>query len=123
MAHDPRTDLARITVPVLAVTGSKNLQVNPADLEVIRGLVRDSVETHVAPDVTHLLRGQPGTASLRSYKREIRAPIDAELTRRVTTWLRAHRGPRELLTSAGPDVRLGLGPSSAAYGGMAASQR
>jgi alpha-beta hydrolase superfamily lysophospholipase len=31
LAHDPRTDLARIGVPVLAVTGGKDLQVPAAD--------------------------------------------------------------------------------------------
>ena len=89
MAHDPRSDLSRITVPVLAITGSKDLQVNAADLDVVERHVQGPVETYVAPDVTHLLRRQPGTASLKAYKSEIRRPIDAEVTRRVTTWLRA----------------------------------
>ncbi len=34
MAHDPADDLRAITIPVLAITGRKDLQVDPADLEI-----------------------------------------------------------------------------------------
>jgi pimeloyl-ACP methyl ester carboxylesterase len=33
LAYDPAADLARIQIPVLALTGSKDIQVNPADLQ------------------------------------------------------------------------------------------
>lgn len=52
------------------------------------------VKTYVAPDVTHPLRHQLGTASPKAYKSEIRRPIDAELTRRVTTRLRPRAADR-----------------------------
>ena len=59
LAYDPAEDLARIEVPVLAITGSKDIQVNPADLDVMAGLVRSEFEPHVVPDLTHLLRADP----------------------------------------------------------------
>ena len=40
MAYDPAIDLPRVTVPMLAITGSKYIQVDPADLERMAGLVR-----------------------------------------------------------------------------------
>ncbi len=49
LALDPAQTLARVTCPVLAITGSKDLQVDPADLGVIERLVSGPVETYLAP--------------------------------------------------------------------------
>lgn len=87
---DPRDDLARITSPVLAITGTKDLQVDWHDLEVIARTVAGPVETWAAPDLTHLLRRQPGDASLRAYKTEVKRPVDPELLARMTTWVTDH---------------------------------
>ena len=88
MAHDPRTDLARIAAPVLAITGAKDLQVPPSDLEAVATSVPGDVETHLLPDVTHTLRRQPGRPSLGAYKKELREPVDAEVLRTVVRWCR-----------------------------------
>ncbi|MGY1723548.1 alpha/beta hydrolase family protein [Blastococcus sp. SYSU DS0533] len=86
MAHDPREDLRRIDVPVLAVTGAKDLQARPADLAVIATTVRGPVETHLVPDLTHTLRRQPGPASMSAYRRELKDPVDPEVLGTVVTW-------------------------------------
>ena len=86
MAHDPREDLARITVPVLAVTGAKDLQVRPEDLAVIAEVAGGPVETHLVPDLTHTLRRQPGAASMSAYRKELRSPVDAALLATVAEW-------------------------------------
>jgi len=39
LGYDPRPDLAAIRVPVLALTGDKDRQVDPGDLDVIARLV------------------------------------------------------------------------------------
>ncbi|MGY2082213.1 alpha/beta hydrolase family protein [Blastococcus sp. SYSU DS0539] len=92
MAHDPREDLRRTTVPVLAITGAKDLQVQPADLAVVAATVGGPVETHLVPDLTHTLRRQPGPASLSAYKRELRSPVDAEVVTTVVEWCTRHTG-------------------------------
>jgi hypothetical protein len=92
MAHDPRADLARIRVPVLAVTGAKDLQVPPADLAVIRDLVPAPVETHEIPDLSHILRPQPGAASLSGYSRAARQPVDGRVTDVVVRWVTTRVG-------------------------------
>jgi hypothetical protein len=92
LAHDPRTDLARITAPVLAVTGSKDLQVPAADLDVIAAAVRGPVTTWRVPDLTHTLRRQPGPASMRAYRGELRRPVDAEVLATVVDWCRRVTG-------------------------------
>ncbi|MFC7646808.1 alpha/beta hydrolase [Streptosporangium lutulentum] len=81
--HDPRPDLANIKVPVLAITGDKDIQVDPADLDEIRRLVPGGVEVHRIPDLTHLLRRDPGRPSVRSYPRLLRRPVDNDLLAQV----------------------------------------
>jgi uncharacterized protein len=85
--HDPRPDLANIKVPVLAITGGKDIQVDPADLAEIRRLVPGEVEVHRIPHLTHLLRRDPGRPSVRAYPRLMRRPVDADLLAQVAGWL------------------------------------
>lgn len=86
--HDPREDLRRIAVPVLALTGSKDLQVPVADLKTIADVVPGKVTIREIPDLTHTLRRQPGTPSLSRYRKELRDPVDPEVLEAVTTWAR-----------------------------------
>jgi pimeloyl-ACP methyl ester carboxylesterase len=87
---DPRDDLSRITSPLLAITGTKDLQVDCGDLEEIARVVPGPVQTWAAPDVTHILRRQPEEASLRLYKKELKQPVDGELLTRLTEWVVEH---------------------------------
>jgi pimeloyl-ACP methyl ester carboxylesterase len=92
MAHDPREDLRRIAVPVLAITGAKDVQSRPDDLTTVADAVAGPVETHRVPDLTHTLRRQPGPASLRAYREELRRPVDAEVLGTVVGWCRTTAG-------------------------------
>lgn len=92
MAHDPRTDLARLTVPVLAITGAKDLQARPADLDVVAATVPGGATVHLVPDLSHILRRQPGRASLSAYKQEVRRPVDPEVLETVVRWCRRVTG-------------------------------
>ena len=88
LAYDPAEDLARIEVPVLAITGSKDIQVNPADLEMMAGLVRSEFEPHVVPDLTHLLRADSDPVpSINTYKAQLKEPVDPRVIELVTDWL------------------------------------
>ncbi|MDI3329781.1 MAG: alpha/beta fold hydrolase [Micrococcus sp.] len=84
---DPVPFLARITAPVLAITGEKDLQVDVEDLETIRDTVAGPVEVHRAKDLTHLLRTDPDRPNLGAYSRLIRRPTDAALLERVASWI------------------------------------
>ncbi|WP_344565619.1 alpha/beta hydrolase [Streptomyces axinellae] len=97
LRHDSRTDLAAIRAPVLAVTGDKDLQVNPADLDEIRRLVPGETEVHRVRDLTHLLRRDAGKPSMRSYGRLQREPVDPDLLAQVADWLgrQLHNTPRD----------------------------
>ncbi len=92
LRHDPRTDLARLTVPVLALTGEKDVQVPADDLAVLAATVSGPVEVRRVPDLTHTLRRQPRPASLRHYREELRRPVDPELCATVVVWCRSVTG-------------------------------
>jgi alpha-beta hydrolase superfamily lysophospholipase len=119
--YDPRPDLTRLHVPVLAVTGSKDLQVDPDHLAVIADTVPGPVQTWLAPDVTHLLRTQPGTPSLRAYKEEVRRPVDPAVLDRVTGWLRGQAGgaarmPEPVTGATHPAPAEAAGPTDSPTG-------
>ncbi|MFD2418516.1 alpha/beta hydrolase [Amycolatopsis pigmentata] len=87
LVHDSREDLAGIGAPVLAITGDKDVQVDPGDLAVIKRLVRGEVETHRVPDLTHVLRRDPGPASVLSYRKLLRRPVEDDILTDVARWL------------------------------------
>jgi pimeloyl-ACP methyl ester carboxylesterase len=91
MAHDPRADLARIHAPVLAVTGEKDLQVKPDDLDVIAATAPRATVQRV-PDLTHTLRLQPGAPSMSAYRKELRAPVNPAVLGAVVRWCREVAG-------------------------------
>lgn len=93
LAYDPTADLGRIGVPVLAITGSKDIQVDPADLELMASAVSSEFESHVVPDVTHLLRADADPVpSINSYKTQIAEPVDERVVDLTTDWLERHAG-------------------------------
>ena len=87
MAFEPAEALRRATVPVLAITGGKDLQVDPADVRAMEQLVPSSFTGYVVDDVNHILRPEPGPASLRAYKKQARQPLDRRVTTLLTDWL------------------------------------
>ncbi|MCC5947505.1 MAG: alpha/beta fold hydrolase [Nitriliruptoraceae bacterium] len=88
--HDPAIDLAAIRMPVLAITGDLDLQVDPDDLARIEALVTHApVEVHRLPGVNHILRtcedgGRPG-----AYKRQVRSgqPVAPQVHELMSRWI------------------------------------
>jgi pimeloyl-ACP methyl ester carboxylesterase len=87
MSFDPVAALRHAATPVLAITGTKDIQVNPADLALMEHAVPTSFTGHLVDDVTHLLRTEPGTASVRTYKKQTRQPLDERITELVADWV------------------------------------
>lgn len=87
IAYDPLPMLSRITVPVLAMTGSKDVQVRCDDLRTVASVV-PSAETHVLADVDHILRvEQRPVSDVRRYKKQLAQPIAPVLEQRLLDWL------------------------------------
>jgi pimeloyl-ACP methyl ester carboxylesterase len=93
MAYNPADDLPYISVPVLAITGSKDIQVDPADLERMAQLVQAPFEHHVIPNMTHILRSEAGEAAIARYKEEIKQPMEPQVLELVLHWLRQQLQP------------------------------
>lgn len=90
LAYDPRRALARINVPVLAITGGQDVQVPPEDVAAIGRLVQGPFEGHVAGDLSHLFRPDPASAGPRAYRHSVRQPVDAAVLRLITGWITTH---------------------------------
>jgi pimeloyl-ACP methyl ester carboxylesterase len=90
LAYDPSPVLARITVPVLAVTGGQDVQVPPEDVDAIGRLVKGPFEGHVAGDLSHLLRPDPDSVGPRGYRRAVRQPVSTEVLDLVAGWMASH---------------------------------
>ena len=85
--YNPADYLKNVRVPVLAITGSKDIQVNPADLNLMAQLVQGEFESHELPDLTHMLRTDSGQPTLNTYKEQLTRPVNARLLDLVTGWL------------------------------------
>ncbi len=92
LAYDPSAALARIKVPVLAITGGQDVQVPPEDVNAIGRLVQGPFEGHVVGDLSHLLRPDPGSVGPRGYRRAVRQPVSPEVLTLITGWVASHWG-------------------------------
>jgi pimeloyl-ACP methyl ester carboxylesterase len=93
IAFDPMPTLDRATIPLLAITGSKDVQVDPADLAIISATATQA-EVIEVPDVDHILRLEPGPFSNpRHYGKQLKKPIDSRVTESLVGWLGRHRRP------------------------------
>jgi pimeloyl-ACP methyl ester carboxylesterase len=97
---DPRVGLSRLTCPILAVGGGKDLQADPADLDRLAGLSAGAVETVLVPDLTHVLRRDERPPRLSAYRRLLRRPPDATVVDLVADWIAAHVNPRASRSSS-----------------------
>ncbi|MEP6560518.1 MAG: alpha/beta fold hydrolase [Nakamurella sp.] len=84
---DPVPLLSAITVPVLAITGDKDLQVDPADLDIIAATVPGPVSTNRMTNLTHILRLDPAEPTLGAYRKLIRQPVAPAVLQTVAEWI------------------------------------
>lgn len=87
MCYEPTETLRRVQAPVLAITGSKDLQVDPADIRLIGDVVPTPFTGYVVDDISHLLRSESGAPSLRTYHKQARRPVDPGVATLVTDWM------------------------------------
>lgn len=92
VVYDPAPVLARVSVPVLALTGGYDMQMPPDDVEVIGSLVSGPFEGHVLDRLSHLLRPDPRLRGLRGYRRAVSAPIGPQVPALISDWVGRHWG-------------------------------
>lgn len=86
MGYDPAGDLAKITCPVLAITGRYDVQVEADDVERMGELVGGPFTGRTPETLTHLLRTHP-RPGLGAYATQLKRPVDPEILEVVATWL------------------------------------
>ncbi len=88
---DVREYLSEIDCPVLAITGTKDVQVKPEQVKDICHLVQGQCEYHLIENMTHILRktdvDHRFQAILKDYKKQVQRPVDHELKQIITRWL------------------------------------
>jgi alpha-beta hydrolase superfamily lysophospholipase len=92
LAYNPARDLPEIKVPMLAITGEKDIQVDPNDLKIMAEIVKAPFEYHALPDLSHLLRTEEGEASISNYKQAVTQPVDPRILQLTLEWLQRHIG-------------------------------
>ena len=92
MAYNPADDLPKIKVPILAITGSKDIQVDPKDLKRMSELVSTNFEYHEVLNVSHILRIEEGEPTISTYKKQARQPTDTRVLQLILEWLQRQIG-------------------------------
>ncbi len=87
LEYDPVYTMFNVKCPILAITGDKDIQVDPEDAVKVSELAKGEVEYHIVPNLTHLLRTDDGPASIFSYKRLLKQDIDPRVLELINTWL------------------------------------
>ena len=90
LGYNPKPDLQRISVPVLAITGDNDFSIDPRDLDVIARLVPGPVQTRRIERLTHLLRRDRRPASAKTYREQYKLPVDHGLLDEVAEWVGAN---------------------------------
>lgn len=88
LAYDPKPILRTTTSPLLAITGSKDIQVNPADIDTIEAITGNNTTAVLVDNVDHILRTETAPVSNpKRYKQQITQPIDGRVVDAIVTWL------------------------------------
>ena len=90
------TVLSQADCPVLAITGSKDVQVYPEDAQRMGDIIKSPFEYHIIPDMNHLLRKQSEPASIMAikkiYKKAVQMPLEPQLIEIINNWMRKFLG-------------------------------
>lgn len=93
-AYNVREDLAKVTCPVLAITGARDIQANPEVLKDLPLYVKGEGEFHVVENMGHSCKYITQTSTMFTAKKDIIAeaklPIHPELEKLLENWLQAH---------------------------------
>lgn len=88
-------DLNQITCPVLAITGSKDIQVLPEHAKVFADSTSGESEYLIIENMNHVLRHQEEPATMLSarqvYKRSFEKPLESKLIDAISEWLKRFR--------------------------------
>ncbi len=92
--YDVYEGLRQIECPVLAITGSKDVQVTPERVYEVPNLVKGVAEVHIVEGMNHMLRDQQVEANIlqlkKVYKRVGEQPLSPTFLEIMKTWIQRH---------------------------------
>ncbi len=78
-------------VPILAITGEKDVQVDPEDIERLKSLGKENIQGTVIKNMDHMLKEFKGDKTvinlIKQYKKEASQPIHPVLKEALAGWL------------------------------------
>lgn len=86
-AHDLKSWIEKIQIPVLAISGSKDIQCLPGDANMIKEMAQGPVESHCLSDLTHILRTDSAPASFDRYKDLMAEALDPRVAQLCVDWI------------------------------------
>jgi uncharacterized protein len=93
-AYDPKEDLAKISCPVLAITGALDIQADPDVLTDLPRYVKGDSEYYVIEDMGHACKFITKPSTMFSVKKDLpieaNLPLHPELKQRIEGWLHNH---------------------------------
>lgn len=92
--YNVREDLVKVTCPVLAITGSRDIQADPEVLKELPKYVKENAEYHIVENMGHSLKFQAATSNIMNAKKDIVAesklPVHPELLKLLEDWLQMY---------------------------------
>ena len=87
LAHDPESAIARVSAPMLCVSGDKDIQCDPQDGHRIAAIAKGPVEVHVISDLTHVLRCDHQPPSFVRYRAILAKSMDPAVIELARDWI------------------------------------
>jgi alpha-beta hydrolase superfamily lysophospholipase len=91
-AYNIREDLSKITCPVLAITGARDIQATPGAVETVPQYVKGDSEYYIIENMGHSCKYITKTSTILTARKDIVAesvlPIHPELLTRLEGWLK-----------------------------------
>lgn len=86
-AVDAEQIYQQVSCPMLVIGGEKDIQCPPEDIDHIKRLSKQNVETHLINNMTHILRGDEKEASFFNYKKLMKQDVDPSILQLCQEWL------------------------------------
>jgi uncharacterized protein len=87
----------QVKCPVLAITGDRDIQVDPQHVHIITELVQGPAEGHIVPEMNHILCRYEGKHTMfglmSEYQQLIGSPLHPELLHLLESWLHKQLKP------------------------------
>jgi uncharacterized protein len=87
LAHDAEAWIAGVRAPILCICGEKDIQCDPQDGHRIAAIAKGSVDVHIIPDLTHILRRDDHPPSFLRYRAILGKPVDPRVVDLARAWV------------------------------------